>query len=319
MLITRRDAAVISDFRFQEELQPLSDDFEIVIRKGSMPDAQKALIRKLKPKALGVQSEHLPADARSFIASAAGPSHVKDIVGLTAALRMVKDAREVDAIRAGIKIQQEALLAVLPGIRPGQSEREIAAVLEYECKRRGAQGMSFETIVAAKANGSKPHYRPGGEKTAKGRPLLIDWGVRARGYCSDMTRTFCLGSWPRKMETIYRVVLEAQEAAIAAAGPGMTCGALDMTARGIIERAGFGPMFGHGLGHGIGLDIHENPRVFKTTSTVLEPGMVVTIEPGIYLPGVGGVRIEDDILITERGAKNLCSLPKDLKWATLHG
>ncbi|MBL8746254.1 MAG: aminopeptidase P family protein, partial [Phycisphaerae bacterium] len=275
--------------------------------------------KTLRVRALAVQSEHLSLQARGELAKAVGSSRLRDSVGLLSSLRLLKDASEIAAITRGAKIQQAALLATLPTIRPGQSERQIAARLEFEMKSRGADGLSFETIVAARANGSKPHYRPGGEKTAKGKPLLIDWGARVEGYCSDMTRTFSIGSWPRKLKEVYRVVLEAHLAAIDAVKPGMTCGELDGVARGIIARAGYGKEFGHGLGHGIGLDIHEAPRVFTTTQTVLEPGMVITIEPGVYLPGVGGVRIEDDILVTDRGARNLCSLPKDLEWATLHG
>ncbi len=317
--VTAKELVVVSDFRFQEELESLRGRAEVVIRKGAMPEAQAQVFKRLRLRAAAVQSEHLGVRTRSELAKGVGASRLRDSVGVMSSLRLVKDASEVALIARGVKVQQEALLATLPTIRSGQTEREIAARLEYEMKCRGADGLSFETIVAAKANGSKPHYRPGTEKTAKGRPLLIDWGARVDGYCSDMTRTFSLGSWPRKMKEIYEVVLEAHLAAIDAVKPGMTCSELDGVARGIITKAGYGKEFGHGLGHGIGLDIHEGPRLFTTTTTALEVGMVITIEPGVYLPGVGGVRIEDDILVTDRGARNLCSLPKGLEWATLHG
>lgn len=319
MMVTPRSMFVISDFRFQEELEPVRRRAEVIIRKGSMPEAQAELVRKIRPRRLAVQADVMTAQARAELAGAVGSSRLRDTVGLMAGLRMKKDASEIAAIARGAKIQQEAMRALISTIRAGQTERAIAARLEFEMKQRGADGTSFDTIVAAKANGSKPHYRPGGQKVAKGRPLLIDWGARAGGYCSDMTRTFCIGSWPRTMREIYEIVLAAHLAAIDAAKPGMTCGDLDGIARRIIEKAGYGKQFGHGLGHGLGLDIHEGPRLFTNVRTVLEPGMVITIEPGIYLPGIGGVRIEDDILITDRGARNLCSLPKDLKWATLHG
>lgn len=318
-VVTGREFIVISDFRFQEELEGLRGRAEVVIREGGMAEEQARVVKRVKCRRLALQSESLSAAARDGLASAVGRSRVRDSVGLMSGLRLVKDESEIAMIARGVRIQEEALLATLPTIRVGQRESEIAARLEYEMKCRGAEGESFETIVAARANGSKPHYRPGAEKTAKGRPLLIDWGARVGGYCSDMTRTFSVGSWSRKMREVYEIVLEAQRAAIEAVRPGITCGELDGVARGIITKAGFGKEFGHGLGHGIGLDIHEGPRVFTTTRTVLEAGMVITIEPGVYLPGIGGVRIEDDILVCPRGARNLCSLPKDLKWATLHG
>lgn len=318
-LVTEKTFIIISDFRFQEELQPLKSRAEIVIRKGGMPEAQTETINRLKPRALAVQSEHLGAQSRVDLAKAVGASRVRDSVGLLATLRLVKDESEIAAIAKAAKVQQDALLATLKTIKAGQTERQIAARLEYEMKCRGADGLSFESIVAAKANGSKPHYRAGPEKTAKGKTLLIDWGARFDGYCADMTRVFALGSWPTKLKEVYEIVLDAHLAAIDAVRPGMTASQLDGVARALITKAGYGKEFGHGLGHGIGLDIHEGPRLFTTTKTVLEPGMVITIEPGVYLPGIGGVRIEDDILVTDRGARNLCSLPKDLQWATLHG
>lgn len=319
LVVTSREGVVVSDFRFQEELEPLRARFDVVIRKGSMLEAQAAVVKKLKSRRLAVQAEFLSAQQRAELAKAVGASRLRDSVGLVAGLRIKKDESEIAAIARGARIQEEALLAVRSSLRPGQTEREIAARLEYEMMSRGAEGTSFGTIVAAKANGSKPHYRAGPDKTAKGRTLLIDWGARFDGYCSDMTRVFAFGSWPRVLREVYEIVLAAQMAAIAAAKPGMTCAELDGVARGIITKAGYGKEFGHGLGHGIGLDIHEGPRLFTSTKTPLEAGMVITIEPGVYLPGVGGVRIEDDIVITPKGARNLCSLPKDLKWATLHG
>jgi Xaa-Pro aminopeptidase len=319
MVVTGRGGVIISDFRFQEELRPLRSRFEVVIRKGAMLEAQAAVVKRLKPRRLAVQAESLSAQQRGELAAAVGARRVRDSVGLVAGLRLKKDSSEIAAIERAASIQQEAMRAVRTSVRAGQTEREIAARLEYEMAVRGAEGTSFQTIVAAGANGSKPHYRAGPAKTVMGRTLLIDWGARFDGYCSDMTRVFALGSWPRKLREVYEVVLGAQMAAMEAARPGMTASELDGVARGIIAKAGYGREFGHGLGHGIGLDIHESPRLFTSTTTALEPGMVITIEPGVYLPGVGGVRIEDDILITDRGARSLCSLPKDLKWATLHG
>jgi Xaa-Pro aminopeptidase len=157
---------------------------------------------------------------------------------------------------------------------------------------------------------------PAKARAAGGKALLIDWGARLDGYCSDMTRTFSLGRWSKQMREIYAVTLEAFEAALAAVGEGTPCRVVDAAARDIITAAGYGEQFGHGLGHGIGLEVHEAPRLARRSDDTLRAGMVVTIEPGIYLPGIGGVRIEDDVLVTARGARTLSSLPRDIDWAT---
>jgi Xaa-Pro aminopeptidase len=184
-------------------------------------------------------------------------------------------------------------------------------------KCRGSPKPGFETIIAARANGSHPHYRPGPQKLGRNQGLLIDWGATYAGYHGDMTRVVCWGKWPKQLAEIYAIVLEAHEAAAAALRPGALTREIDKIARDIITGAGYGEQYGHGLGHGIGLDGHEEPRLsHMMAGTPLEPGHMVTVEPGIYLPGVGGVRIEDDYLITARGSENLCSLPRSLKWAT---
>jgi Xaa-Pro aminopeptidase len=233
-------------------------------------------------------------------------------------MRRIKDDSEVALIRAAAKIQEQALLAVLPTLKPGQTELEVAAALEAEMKRRGSSAPGFETIVAADPNGSLPHYRPGRTKLRQNRALLIDWGAIYQGYHSDMTRVFAFGKWPAKIAEIYQITLDAQEMAAAALKPGVSTQDIDAIARGHITKHGYGDCFGHGLGHGLGFNGHEDPRLSHMVSgTVLEPGDVVTVEPGIYLPGIGGVRIEDDYVITQKGAKCLCTLPKDLDWATL--
>jgi Xaa-Pro aminopeptidase len=184
-------------------------------------------------------------------------------------------------------------------------------------KRRGSSHCWFDSIVGAKGNGSLPHYRPGFETTAKGQPLLIDWGSTYQGYCGDMTRTFSLGTWSPKMREIYGIVKDAQELSAAALAPGRSTHEIDKVARDHIEKAGYGKEFNHGLGHGLGLS-KEPPYLNPLWPEMeLKPGHVVTVEPGIYLPGIGGVRIEDLYVITETGARNFCSLPKTLEWSTL--
>jgi Xaa-Pro aminopeptidase len=309
------EAVMLSDFRFQEELEPVraAGLARVVIRTGPMAEAVGELLASERATRIGIQAEHLTVAMRRSIVGAfpGGEKRLCDTTGLVAALRAIKDETEVALIRRAVRVQEEALRAVLPSIVPGIREQEIAAALEAEMKRRGSSEPGFPTIVAAGANASLPHYRAGPARVAANRPVLIDWGAVVQGYHSDMTRVFTLGRWPAKIREIYGIVLEAHLAAAAALAPGRTTREVDAVARDLIARAGYGEQFGHGLGHGLGLDGHEDPRLTHMLPPVpLRAGMVVTIEPGIYLPGVGGVRLEDDYLITATGATNLCALSK---------
>ncbi len=181
----------------------------------------------------------------------------------------------------------------------------------------GADGTSFPSIVAFGANASLPHAIPGQRKAKAGEVLLFDWGSRYGGYCSDLTRVVAIGKMPARMREVYQVVLDAQMAAINAIAPGKTLKEIDAVARNLIIKAGYGKQFGHSLGHGLGLNVHEQPNLSPRAEGVLEPGQVVTVEPGIYLPGLGGVRIEDDILVTPKGHEVLSDLPKDLESAII--
>lgn len=318
-IVASRQLAIVSDFRFAEELERL-DRVKVVMRSGSIARATAEHLDRLGLETVGLQGEYVTLAQRDALVKELGRGGAKrlrstsDLVG---ELRLYKTEDEVKAIRKAIKVQQDALVATLETVAPGQTELEVCAQLEFEMKCRGSEKPAFGPIVAAQANGSLPHAVPGKTKLAKGKPLLIDWGATVGGYRSDMTRTFSLGKWSRQMREIYEITHEAFLTAIDAVRPGMTGRELDAVARDIITAAGYGEAFGHSLGHGIGLDVHEGPRVAKTSETELQPGMVITIEPGIYLPGIGGVRIENDILVTPRGGKDLCSLPTDMEWATL--
>ncbi len=312
LILTPRQAVVVSDFRFAEELAAIPG-VKILLRKGAIADAAADALPG--GATIGIQAEHMTVATRATLARLIGARRIKNTTGLVAGLRVIKDETEIALIRRAIAVQERAFLETLEVVRHGMREADIAADLEHRMRSLGAEGPAFPTIVAAGANGSKPHYRPGPAKVRSGGTLLIDWGAIVAGYHSDMTRTIAFGRWPRVMREIYAVVLEAHEAGIAAVAPGRKCADVDAAARSVIELAGLGERFGHGLGHGIGLDIHEAPRISKISPDVLAPGMVVTIEPGVYLPGVGGVRIEDDIEVTERGARRLSTLPKALDWA----
>jgi Xaa-Pro aminopeptidase len=273
-------------------------------------------------RTLACQSDHFTVTRQNYLHGWLKEIKSNFVWHLMAHSRVRKDDHEVGLLRKAVKIQQDALEATLEQVgkrlKKGVKtlERDLAAILEFEMKTRGSSQPSFETIVASGATGSLPHYRPKDRPIKPGVPVLIDWGATYQGYHSDMTRTICFGKWPKEIQKIYEIVREAYSLAAAAIRPGMTGKELDAIARNHIASKGYGPQFGHSLGHGIGLEIHENPRISPMSTTELAPGMVITIEPGIYLPGVGGVRLEDDYLVTDKGGENLCSLPMDLKWAT---
>jgi len=227
-------------------------------------------------------------------------------------LRMHKISFEVDCIRRAQAIAEQAFGHMLGFIKPGMSEREIALELDYAMLRDGAQAVSFETIVVAGENGSKPHGVPGGRPVQQGDLLTLDFGAVVDGYHSDMTRTIAIGEPDEEQRKIYDIVLEAQQAALAKLAPGVPCKEIDAAARSVIENAGYGEHFRHGTGHGVGLEIHEAPSLSRKSKDVLAAGMVVTVEPGIYLPGKCGVRIEDMALITETGYENLTRTGKEM-------
>jgi len=229
------------------------------------------------------------------------------------ALRAVKDEEEIARIREAATIAAHALNAVLERIRPGMTEREIAADLDDAIRRGGAQEVSFPTIVASGANSALPHARPQDRTVRPGDLLTIDFGAVVEGYHSDETYTFALGRADAKQEQVYQVVKEAHDRAIAAVRAGVACRAIDAAARSWIEGQGFGASFTHGTGHGVGLDVHEYPRLAVQSQAVLEAGMVVTVEPGVYLPGLWGVRIEDLVVVQKDGCALLSNIPKELR------
>lgn len=241
--------------------------------------------------------------------------------GLVAALRVVKDAAEVDCMRQAASLTCSLYEGLLGWIEPEMREREVAAELEYRARLAGAEAMSFETIVAAGERSSQPHARATEARIAPGDLVTLDFGIVLNGYCSDMTRTFAIGygekpvpsrwkqRWTEQRE-IFEAVLAAQQAAVNAVRAGVACGEVDRAARSVLEGAGYGKYFTHSTGHGVGLEIHEVPRVGKDSKDVLKAGTVITIEPGVYLPGRFGVRIEDSVLVTEDGAEVLTPVHK---------
>jgi len=322
---------IISDHRYAEDLEPFRGLATVVMRDGMMSAAVgKQLLRlrfddrRRKPTLL-VQGDHLTVQQVDQLKAHALkknkiPTRVATpVTGVVAAMRAIKDKSEVRLIRRAVAIQQETLEATLPYATPGVTELELAAHLEYEMKSRGSTEPAFLPIVGAGASSAKPHYTPSTVKITKGKLLLIDWGATWKGYRSDMTRTFLVGRrWPTELAAIYDAVHEAHLAAVDVLRAGALCKDADDAARSVITRAGYGKRFNHGLGHGLGLHVHEAPSLSRHSGeATLKAGHVVTIEPGIYLPGKAGVRLENDYLITERGCTSLCTLPMDRDWARL--
>jgi len=227
-------------------------------------------------------------------------------------MRLYKTPQESDCIRRAQGIAEKAFAYILENLKPGMTEREIALALDYAMLRGGAQALSFETIAVAGENGSKPHGVPGERKLQTGDLLTLDFGAVVDGWHSDMTRTIAIGAPGEEQRKIYGIVLEAQLAALDKLAPGVACKEIDNAARTVVEAAGYGEHFRHGTGHGVGLEIHEAPGLSRKSKDVLGAGMVVTVEPGIYLPGKCGVRIEDMVLITETGYENLTKADKEL-------
>jgi Xaa-Pro aminopeptidase len=321
---TGTQAIIVSDSRYDEFLNPWrqSGSAEIVMGvRHRLFETVRDLCQKRNLTKLGIQAEHITIAARGKLASAVGESRLVETVGMVSELRIRKDALEIATIERALAIQQEALTASIDEFHSGggMTELEFSARLEFEMKSRGAHNPSFTPIIGAGPNSSIIHHMTGSSPiTPQSGVLLIDWGAMIDGYCGDLTRTFGIGKMYPKIREIYAVVLEAQLAAIGAIAPGKICADIDAVARNVITKAGFGEYFGHGLGHGLGMDVHEAPYFNDLeTQTRLQPGMIMTVEPGIYLPGIGGVRIEDDVLITDDGARVLSDYPKDLSSAVI--
>lgn len=228
-------------------------------------------------------------------------------------MRTIKAAEEVEAMRDAVKLSEQALEKLMAWVKPGMTERQIAAQLETYLKEAGSEANAFSPLIQTGPNSALPHGNVSDRALGAGEFLLVDFGGMKRDYPADITRTFCLGTPSDEMKNIYNTVLQANQAAIAISKPGVTCGDVDKAARDVIEAAGYGEYFIHRTGHGLGLEGHELPQIASGVDEVLQPGMVYTIEPGIYVPGLGGVRIEDDVVITENGVDVLTQYPYHLE------
>ncbi|MBI2826987.1 MAG: aminopeptidase P family protein [Planctomycetia bacterium] len=315
LLLGSKDAIVVSDPRYTTQLEEECPDVTRHIRPPgkSMLDGIAEAVRAAKAMNLAVEADAMSVGLYGQLSARLSKTKLVSASGLVEQLRVVKDKHEIDEIRLAARYAEKAFAVLRATLRPDQTEKEIAAALEYQLRLMGARGCSFPPIIAVGARAALPHASPTDQKIGDADFVLVDWGATARQYKSDLTRVLVTGKISPKLERVYNVVLDAQLRAIDAVRPGLTGREVDQVARKIIADAGFGRQFGHGLGHGLGLDIHEAPRLAAAAEQVLKPGMVVTVEPGIYLPGWGGVRIEDDILVTKTGCEILTDVPKKLE------
>lgn len=313
IVVTPGEAHFLCDSRYTEQAQTQVSGLEVTQIAGDQMQRAGEWLQKLGVKRAAFDPNgHTVADHGRMVAGYNGELVANE--NLVTPLRIRKEPGEAGAVRAASELAEGVLLDVLPTLKAGVAERDVAAQIEYEFKRRGASGSSFSTIALFGANSSLPHGVPGERTLQPGDIVLIDMGCRRGGYCSDLTRTFAFSKIPGPwFEEIYSLTRRAQQAALDAIRPGVTGRDVDAVARGIIAEGGHGDRFGHGLGHGVGIEIHEEPRLNTRSDTVLEPGMVVTVEPGIYLPGQGGVRIEDLVLVTDAGCDVFTKTSKELQ------
>lgn len=303
---------LVTDFRYTEQAREQCPDWQVIQQQNNtLLDSIKHLIDKYKAKRIAFESEYITVDQLNQWQQKLSVEFVvtKDWV---LDMRMVKNNDEIKCIATAARLTDQALANVIPMIKPGIREVEIALELEYAMRRLGAEAIAFDPIVGSGPRGALPHALPGARKIKKGDFIVIDMGCVYQGYCSDMTRTLLVGDPTEKHLEIYNLVLKAQLAALEVVKPGIAGKQVDSTARKLISDAGYGDNFGHALGHGVGLEIHENPRLSPHGEHELVPGMVVTVEPGIYLTGWGGVRIEDLVVVTDYGREILSQTSKDL-------
>jgi Xaa-Pro aminopeptidase len=302
-----------TDGRYRTQAADEVPDLEAVIDRACAPELAKRA-SALSVERLGFESDSVPVDAHEALVEAAAGVPLLRAPGLVQGLRAVKDADEVEALRRACAVGDAALAGLLAagGLRPGRTEREVALDLEDRMRAHGATGPAFETILAAGAHSAVPHHRPTAAELRPGDLVKLDFGALVDGYHSDMTRTVVLGRAAGWQRELHALVAEAQSAGRAALVPGAEVTAVDAAARDVVERAGRGEEFVHGLGHGVGLQIHEAPYVGKTGTGALAAGMVVTVEPGVYLAGRGGVRIEDTLAVRDSGPELLTHTTREL-------
>lgn len=312
LLVTPLDSHFFTDPRYATDAQA-NIDCKVHICKRGLYEESAAVAKRKQVRKLGFEPAWINLDAHARLVAKLGRSvKLVPVAGMVEDLRAVKSPEEIARIRAAVAASSEAYRKTLARVRPGVREMDVAAELDFQMRMLGAEKSAFETIVASGTRTALPHAHPTDKKLAAGELLLVDMGAMLDGYASDMTRMSHLGPPSPKMRNLYKAVLAAQLAGIAAVCAGVPVNKVDAAAREVLKRHELDKAFVHSTGHGLGLEIHEGPRIAKKDKTKLRAGMVITIEPGAYLEGFGGVRIEDTVLVTERGCEVLTPTPKEL-------
>lgn len=310
-LLVSQDAAVlVTDPRYAVQA-PRQSDCEIKIGKGPLLTEVAKLAKRSGWRTVGFEQNRISYEEHAQL-KLLTTARLKPVEGAVELLRLRKSAAEIGTIRTSVRLNSVALEQALGAFRPDMTEVDLAAEIEYRMRLLGADGTAFETIVASGERTALPHAHPTNHPIQTNQLLLVDMGASVAGYASDMTRTYALGKLDAKVRRMYKAVLESQQAAIAAVKPGVSCAHVDRSARGVLRGYGLEELFVHSTGHGLGLEIHERPRVGRKERTKLETGMVITIEPGVYQEGVGGIRIEDTVVVTEQGCEVLTPTGKEL-------
>ena len=313
LAITTHGTTLITDGRFRIQAGEEAPGVRIVEQKGALYQFAGEWLRGENLRRVGYDPRQWTVAQARVLQKAAGRNcRTIEASGVVEALRIKKDAQELAAMRRAALLAGEVLESVLELVRPGVRENEIAAEIEYRMKRRGARGASFESIVASGKRAALPHARPTAKRLRKNELVVLDLGAILGHYCSDITRTVYIGRAPQRIREWYHAVQEAQEAAVHAVRPGATCGEVDAAAREVLKKHHLDGYFVHSTGHGLGLEVHEEPRVARGQTVRLEAGNVITIEPGVYVAGVGGIRIEDDVAVRSRGSEILTRVRRDL-------
>lgn len=310
LFVTQDKEFILTDSRYTQQAKQQSD-FEVIEYKASSVKTIRDLTDRFKIRKLGFEDQHIVYSKYNRISENVG-AHMVAVGDLVSDIRTVKDSDEIEKIRAACELGDRAFAYILSFVKPGITEKELSSELEYYMKKNGAQGLSFDSVVATGRRTSLPHAIPTDTKVESGDFVLFDFGCKLNNYCSDMTRTVVVGRANEEQKKIYNTVLKAQKRALDFISKGKKGSEVDKIARDYIAEKGYGENFGHSLGHGVGLFIHEEPRLSSNYNNELQCGMVVTVEPGIYIESFGGVRIEDMVVITENGTENFMKAPKEL-------
>jgi Xaa-Pro aminopeptidase len=312
LLVSPKQAWFLTDSRYTLQAGRQVQGAQVLLQKKNLLVEATGLLKGLGLRRVGFEAGHVTVAEHQFLCKELPKAQWIPTRGLVERLRLVKDAEEQQALRAAARIADRTFHHILPFIKPGVREDALAGEMEHFFRLQGAEGPSFETIVASGWRSALPHGVASDKRVEKGDMIVFDFGCRFQGYCSDMSRSVVVGPASPLQRKIYGIVQKAQAAGLAAARPGRTAGDVDAASRGVIARAGYAKQFGHGTGHGVGAEVHEDPRVGPKAPETLQPGLAITVEPGIYLDGRFGVRIEDLVLITGTGHENLYRSSKAL-------